>query len=266
MDRLVRKRTSLVNMLCWKAEEGFDHLFWDCYYARAVWSSFFQEFSVNFVSFRSVRATIEEDIWGERNEWDFRGWERELSKMWSLTRLHFSFGLRFRSTFGIILLVAFYLVGPPYAGWVHECKQGTMDVASYFNKLSLIWQGWTSVERLAEIAPGEVWFEEDCTSATNLVTLSGIDSAAFNAKFSSSNSEKSNGSKKRATVARPRACTLCRECIRGDAWEKRVALRRVKDHFIFKIESTGALPPNVLFTEAVKILEDKCERLIAELS
>ncbi|XP_022936430.1 DNA-directed RNA polymerases I and III subunit RPAC1 [Cucurbita moschata] len=72
--------------------------------------------------------------------------------------------------------------------------------------------------------------------------------------------------KKRATVARPRACTLCRECIRGEAWEKRVSLRRVKDHFIFKIESTGALPPEVLFTEAVKILEDKCERLIAELS
>ncbi|XP_021689849.2 uncharacterized protein LOC110671641 isoform X2 [Hevea brasiliensis] len=73
--------------------------------------------------------------------------------------------------------------------------------------------------------------------------------------------------KKRATVARPRACTLCRECIRGgEEWEKRVALHRVKDHFIFTIESTGALPPEVLFTEAVKILEDKCERVITELS
>ncbi|XP_065862719.1 uncharacterized protein [Euphorbia lathyris] len=73
--------------------------------------------------------------------------------------------------------------------------------------------------------------------------------------------------KKRATVARQRACTLCRECIRGgEAWEKRVALRRVKDHFIFTIESTGALQPEVLFTEAVKILEDKCERVITELS
>lgn len=71
---------------------------------------------------------------------------------------------------------------------------------------------------------------------------------------------------KRATVARPRSCTLCRECIRGDDWEKRVAVRRVKDHFIFTIESTGALPPEVLFTEAVKILEDKCERVITELS
>ncbi|KAJ0791968.1 putative DNA-directed RNA polymerase, RpoA/D/Rpb3-type, RNA polymerase, RBP11-like subunit [Helianthus annuus] len=71
---------------------------------------------------------------------------------------------------------------------------------------------------------------------------------------------------KRATVARPRACTLCRECIREPGWEEKVALRRVKDHFIFTIESTGALPPEVLFTEAVKILEDKCESVITELS
>ncbi|KAL6975176.1 hypothetical protein U1Q18_023970 [Sarracenia purpurea var. burkii] len=71
---------------------------------------------------------------------------------------------------------------------------------------------------------------------------------------------------KRATVARPRACTLCRECIRDEGWDKYVALRRVKDHFIFTIESTGALPPEVLFTEALKILEDKCERVITELS
>nr|CAD1839390.1 unnamed protein product [Ananas comosus var. bracteatus] len=71
--------------------------------------------------------------------------------------------------------------------------------------------------------------------------------------------------KKRAVAARPRACTLCRECIRG-VTEEAVELRRVKDHFIFTIESTGALPPEVLFTEAVKILEEKCNRLITELS
>ncbi|XP_028771509.1 DNA-directed RNA polymerases I and III subunit rpac1-like [Neltuma alba] len=73
--------------------------------------------------------------------------------------------------------------------------------------------------------------------------------------------------RRRATVANPRACTLCRECIRGGKeWEDRVSLRRVKDHFIFNVESTGALPPEVLFTEAVKILEEKCERVITELS
>jgi DNA-directed RNA polymerase alpha subunit len=39
---------------------------------------------------------------------------------------------------------------------------------------------------------------------------------------------------RRATVARPRDCTLCRECVRGDGWDKRVQLRRVKEHFICK--------------------------------
>ncbi|WVZ73352.1 hypothetical protein U9M48_021668 [Paspalum notatum var. saurae] len=70
---------------------------------------------------------------------------------------------------------------------------------------------------------------------------------------------------KRAVVAKPRACTLCRECVMGDDAQK-IELRRVRDHFIFTIESTGALPPEVLFTEAVKILEDKCEKVISELS
>ncbi|CAM6090467.1 unnamed protein product [Calypogeia fissa] len=74
-----------------------------------------------------------------------------------------------------------------------------------------------------------------------------------------------NGNR-RATVARPRDCTLCRECVRGEDWERRVSLRRVKDHFIFSIESTGALPPDVLFTEAIKILIDKCQRILTELS
>ncbi|KAJ6823076.1 uncharacterized protein M6B38_385360 [Iris pallida] len=73
-----------------------------------------------------------------------------------------------------------------------------------------------------------------------------------------------NGRKK-AVVKNPRACTLCRECIYG-ASEDHVEVRRVKDHFIFTTESSGALPPEVLFTEAVKILEEKCDRVISELS
>ncbi|XP_006654023.1 DNA-directed RNA polymerases I and III subunit rpac1 [Oryza brachyantha] len=70
---------------------------------------------------------------------------------------------------------------------------------------------------------------------------------------------------KRAFVAKPRACTLCRQCVTGPSGEH-VHLRRVRDHFIFTIESTGALPPETLFTEAVRILEEKCERVISELS
>ena len=39
-------------------------------------------------------------------------------------------------------------------------------------------------------------------------------------------------------------------------WEEAPS-RRVKDHFIFSVESTGSLPPEVLFKEAVKTLMQK---------
>ncbi|TYK06215.1 peroxin Pex14 isoform X3 [Cucumis melo var. makuwa] len=63
IDRLVR-RTSLDGPFCCtlfqKAEEDLDHHFWDCQYARAVWSSFLRLLSINFAGMWSVRVTIEE--------------------------------------------------------------------------------------------------------------------------------------------------------------------------------------------------------------
>ncbi|EOA35342.1 hypothetical protein CARUB_v10020528mg [Capsella rubella] len=70
--------------------------------------------------------------------------------------------------------------------------------------------------------------------------------------------------KKRATVAQPRKCTLCMECKRDNDLLELVDLGSVKNHFIFNIESTGSLPPEVLFTEAVKILEAKCETVLED--
>jgi DNA-directed RNA polymerase I and III subunit RPAC1 len=40
------------------------------------------------------------------------------------------------------------------------------------------------------------------------------------------------GGHRTAHAARPRACTMCRECIREPSWEEQVKLRRVRDHFI----------------------------------
>ncbi|CAI5494311.1 unnamed protein product [Closterium sp. Naga37s-1] len=68
----------------------------------------------------------------------------------------------------------------------------------------------------------------------------------------------------RATAPRARNCTVCRECIREEGWGDYIQLRRKRDHFIFSVESTGALPPSVLFTEAVKLLEQKARRLATE--
>uniref|UniRef100_A0A7N0U229 DNA-directed RNA polymerases I and III subunit RPAC1 n=1 Tax=Kalanchoe fedtschenkoi TaxID=63787 RepID=A0A7N0U229_KALFE len=63
--------------------------------------------------------------------------------------------------------------------------------------------------------------------------------------------------KKRAVVARPRNCTIHASDL-GDS----IALRSVKDHFIFTIETVGQYPPEELFKEAVKILEKKCDSII----
>mmetsp|Transcript_4323 Transcript_4323/g.13060 ORF Transcript_4323/g.13060 Transcript_4323/m.13060 type:complete len:378 (-) Transcript_4323:2265-3398(-) len=69
----------------------------------------------------------------------------------------------------------------------------------------------------------------------------------------------------RAVVSRPQQCTMCRECIREAGWERRVKLSRVRDHFVFSIESTGALRPEDLFVQALQVLVDKCARVSQQL-
>eukprot|EP00112_Aurelia_sp_Birch-Aquarium-sp1_P025178 Seg824.14 transcript_id=Seg824.14/GoldUCD/mRNA.D3Y31 product="DNA-directed RNA polymerases I and III subunit RPAC1" protein_id=Seg824.14/GoldUCD/D3Y31 len=70
---------------------------------------------------------------------------------------------------------------------------------------------------------------------------------------------------KRARVANARKDTCSREVFRDEELKNLVKLSRVRDHFIFSIESTGALPPDVIFTESVKILIKKCKRFLGEL-
>lgn len=66
-------------------------------------------------------------------------------------------------------------------------------------------------------------------------------------------------------AARPRNCTMCRECIRNPKHQKAVKLMRVRDHFIFSVESTGALPPAVLVEEAIKVFIQKLTSTLAML-
>lgn len=73
------------------------------------------------------------------------------------------------------------------------------------------------------------------------------------------------GKEKRAKVSRPRQCTMCRECIRETPWKDRVKIQRVKNHFIFSVESVGTLPAATLVSEALKILLDKISGLQREL-
>lgn len=57
-----------------------------------------------------------------------------------------------------------------------------------------------------------------------------------------------------AIVAQPRNCTMCRECIREPEWDERVLLQKLKQHFIFSVESVGIIPPEVIVEEALKTL------------
>jgi len=70
------------------------------------------------------------------------------------------------------------------------------------------------------------------------------------------------GGGKKAVVNRPRDCTMCRECIREGPAVEKVKLKRVADHFIFSIESVGALSPERILKDAVNVLRHKCTVLL----
>ena len=55
---------------------------------------------------------------------------------------------------------------------------------------------------------------------------------------------------------RPRDCTMCRECIRGE-FEDIVELGKTKNHYIFTIEPIGMLSSIDIFKEALRILKEK---------
>lgn len=113
----------------------------------------------------------------------------------------------------------------------------------------------TEAEELVARCPLNVFDIEDM----------GSSSSSSNSKSSGSSSSSNSSGSKRAVVARPRDCTVCRECIREPSWADRIAIERVTDHFIFSIESTGALPARQLFKEALTVLIAKAKKIQSKL-
>lgn len=64
-----------------------------------------------------------------------------------------------------------------------------------------------------------------------------------------------------ATVVAPRNDTVSREVLRHDEFKGKVELGRVRDHFIFSVESAGQWNSDAIFLEAVGILKAKVNRL-----
>ncbi|KAG5831625.1 hypothetical protein ANANG_G00305710 [Anguilla anguilla] len=73
------------------------------------------------------------------------------------------------------------------------------------------------------------------------------------------------GGKRVAKVVNSRLDTCSREVLRHDDLKNLVKLGRVRDHFIFSVESTGILAPEVLVSEAIKVLMAKCQKFLSEL-
>ena len=70
---------------------------------------------------------------------------------------------------------------------------------------------------------------------------------------------------KKAVVRYALGDTVSRECLRHDEFVGKVKLGRVRDHFIFSVESTGQYDSDDLFLESIKVLKAKCTALKRDL-
>ncbi|KAK8203792.1 RNA polymerase Rpb3/RpoA insert domain-containing protein [Phyllosticta capitalensis] len=63
----------------------------------------------------------------------------------------------------------------------------------------------------------------------------------------------------KAVVKNPFKDTVTRECLRHDEFKDKVKLGRVRDHFIFSVESTGQFDSDDILIQSVKALKTKCQ-------
>jgi len=67
-------------------------------------------------------------------------------------------------------------------------------------------------------------------------------------------------------AARPRDCTMCRECIRQPGWGSIVTLERDTSHYIMSIEGVGMIEPEQIFVRACAKLKSKALALAEDLA
>eukprot|EP00461_Guttulinopsis_vulgaris_P001424 UN01424 len=71
-----------------------------------------------------------------------------------------------------------------------------------------------------------------------------------------------NGKKTQKAVAKNLLnCTMCRECIRDPIHEPKIRLQRVRDQYVFTIESAGQLSPTEIFRRGIAQLKKKLDVL-----
>jgi DNA-directed RNA polymerase I and III subunit RPAC1 len=63
-------------------------------------------------------------------------------------------------------------------------------------------------------------------------------------------------------VSDTRSCTMCRECVREGNRGASIRLSRLKDFFIFTVESTGVYSAKDIVRQALEIFEYRCRDLV----
>lgn len=74
------------------------------------------------------------------------------------------------------------------------------------------------------------------------------------------------GGKKVAVVKNARYDFSSRNVFRYDDLKDAVVMTKIEDHFIFTIESVGAMQPSDIFKESIMILKNKCRDILEELN
>jgi len=69
--------------------------------------------------------------------------------------------------------------------------------------------------------------------------------------------DEATGENTKVVVANPRLDTVSREVLRHDEFKDIVRLNRIRDHFIYTIQSTGAYKPEELLPEAIGVMQNK---------
>ncbi|KAF1989678.1 putative DNA-directed RNA polymerase I and III subunit Rpc40 [Aulographum hederae CBS 113979] len=69
----------------------------------------------------------------------------------------------------------------------------------------------------------------------------------------------------KAVVKDPMRDTVSRECLRHPEFKDKVRLGRVRDHFIFRVESSGQFESDELFLDSVKLLKEKTRKMKFQL-
>jgi DNA-directed RNA polymerase I and III subunit RPAC1 len=70
----------------------------------------------------------------------------------------------------------------------------------------------------------------------------------------------------KAVVKDPMRDTVSRECLRHEEFDGKVKLGRVRDHFIFSVESVGQRESDEMFLMTTALLKEKCQRLRKNLN